>query len=84
MSLIKKVLLRSVAIVFFILALSVYLTNSSEGCDPKSLFDCGMLTMGFLTSLHKILGLGVCRSAHSARCYTLENLKPLKFRVHNK
>ena len=45
-------------VVFFILALSVYLTNSSEGCDPKSLFDCGILTMGFLTSLHKILGWG--------------------------
>ena len=54
----KKIFLRSVAILFFMLALSVYLADSSDGCDPKSLFDCGILTIGFLTSLQKMLGWG--------------------------
>ena len=54
----KKIILRILALIFFSVALLVYLTYPNNGCDARSFFGCGLLDIGFVSTLNAMLGWG--------------------------
>jgi hypothetical protein len=73
----KKIILRILALVFFSVALLVYLTNPDNGCDSRSFFGCGLLDIGVVSTLNSMLGWGfvVLLAAPGAFLWSLSSRK---------